>query len=100
MPSSGLVGLGVGLGWGSNGLWVSNSLIVGFPHEALSIEPHYKPVGAVDPRAIAVCEGRPIIGLAPCHEAARGLLVAISNSVLVLVLQALAYSPMADEVSE
>src|SRR5712692_9646956 len=43
------------------------SLLRTHPREALGVQPLHQAGWAIDPRPIAVGEGRPVVGLAPVH---------------------------------
>ena len=68
--------------------------------KALGVEALDEAVGTVDPGAVAVGEGGPVVGLAPDQQAAGGLLEAVAVVAVVLVLQALTDNLVADEIAE
>ena len=64
------------------------------PVELLGVEAGLQAVWPVDPGAIAVGEGSPVIGLAPHQQAAGGLL----ESVTVLRIETLVFQAVSDLV--
>ena len=57
-------------------------------------------IWTVNPGAVAVSECSPIVGFAPSEQAAGGVLLAVADGVVALVLQALADDAMTNEVAQ
>ena len=74
--------------------------IVRFPKKPLCIQALLESIRTVDPCAVAVGKGGPVVGLTPDEKSARGLLDAIACSVVVLGFKTLAYDVVADEVEQ
>src|SRR5581483_7872667 len=67
------------------------SAVVGLPGIALCVQAVDEPAGAIDPGAVAVGEGGPVVGLAPGHQPAAGVLLSVAVSGKRLVVDAVAH---------
>ena len=79
---------------------IDSRRVVRLPLKALGIEPLHEAVWAIDPRAVAVRKGRPVVSLPPDQQAAGGLLHAVADFIVVLVFQALTDDILADKIAQ